>query len=432
MIQNSVNNILCDDNGTGTDNSDDTFTFEVTVTGQGSGNSWIANDPNNTTGAYNQVVIFGPYPIISGDISFTISDILDSACGTDVTAAAPSACSDCNITAMISGGTTLNCTNSTQEITVDFTGVDMDDAIIEWTGPDPELMDGIVMQTITVPGTYSVTLTDMFGCSGSDTFIISNDDLPEVILSSDGIITCDNPCVNLVGDTNLANATFTWSGPGVTQNVTSENQISVCEGGMYTLFITDENGCDSAPVIIDIEEQGTFTLSLSTDEQLIEPGETVTIEIVTDIDLIDIDSITWSPESCEGCETITVAPTVTTTYTAEVVDINGCIKVASIVITVELDKSVYIPNVFTPDGDALERIFGIYSNALQSVDEFAIFDRWGELVYLSENIPFDGSEGWDGRFNDANAEQGVYTYYAKVTYLNGDLDILKGTITLVR
>ena len=431
MIQNTVTNILCDDNGSATDNSDDTFTFEVTVTGQGIGNSWIANDPDNTSGSYNEIMIFGPYPIISGDISFTISDIDNSGCLTDIVAAAPSACSDCNITAVISGSSTLDCTNPSQEITVDFTGVDIGDATIEWIGPDPGLIDGIANQTIVVPGTYTATVSDMFGCSANDTFTITSDELPEVVLSADGTISCDNPCIDFIGDTGVVDAVYTWSGPGVTENVTSTNQITVCEGGQYSLVITDAAGCESAPVFFELEVEDSFTLSLSSDEEIIAPGETVSIDIVADIDIVDIASIDWSPEICDDCETIEVAPLVTTTYTAEVVDINGCIKVASIRIVVEQNKDVFIPNVFTPEGFN-NKTFGIYSDALENVEEFAIFDRWGEMVYFAEDLIANGSEGWDGRFNNDKAIEGVYTYYVKVLYLTGELDILKGTITLVR
>ncbi|NNE25273.1 MAG: gliding motility-associated C-terminal domain-containing protein, partial [Saprospiraceae bacterium] len=69
-----------------------------------------------------------------------------------------------------------------------------------------------------------------------------------------------------------------------------------------------------------------------------------------------------------------------------------------------------------------------------SVDEFRIFDRWGELVFEAEtpHEPNNSKYGWEGDFNDTPAEQGVYVYSIKVTYDNGESELFIGDITLVR
>lgn len=102
-IVSTVTNIVCNDNGTPSNPDDDTFTFDVNVSGSNTGSSWVSNDPNNNSGTYNSVVNFGTFLISGGDLSFTIHDIDNSNCSTSVFVAAPSTCSNkCSISATAS------------------------------------------------------------------------------------------------------------------------------------------------------------------------------------------------------------------------------------------------------------------------------------------------------------------------------------------
>ena len=88
-----VSNVVCDDNGTPTDPSDDQFTFDLVVTGTAVSNGWTATDGNGTMGAYGEMVTFGPYPISGGDVSFNVVDNNDENCEATVYVPAPNTCS---------------------------------------------------------------------------------------------------------------------------------------------------------------------------------------------------------------------------------------------------------------------------------------------------------------------------------------------------
>ena len=93
---------VCDDNGTPTDPSDDTFTYTVEVTGVNTGASYsISGDDTQSGLAYGvQNGPFGPFPIADGDLNITITDVDDGACSKDATVTAPAACSgDCFLNA---------------------------------------------------------------------------------------------------------------------------------------------------------------------------------------------------------------------------------------------------------------------------------------------------------------------------------------------
>jgi uncharacterized repeat protein (TIGR01451 family) len=91
-----VSNIVCDDNGTPTIREDDTFTFDVVVTGFNFSDNWETTE--GATGAYGEVVTLGPFPIADGDISTLITDAGDDACSVAINVEAPAPCSDqCDI-----------------------------------------------------------------------------------------------------------------------------------------------------------------------------------------------------------------------------------------------------------------------------------------------------------------------------------------------
>ncbi len=99
----------CSDNGTPNDPSDDTFSFNGTISGMGIGSSWTANDINNTSGNYNISTLFGPYPISGGPIDITITDGDDPACTNTFSVDAPPTCSDpCNLNSANLSNTTCN------------------------------------------------------------------------------------------------------------------------------------------------------------------------------------------------------------------------------------------------------------------------------------------------------------------------------------
>lgn len=105
--------------------------------------------------------------------------------------------------------------------------------------------------------------------------------------------------------------------------------------------------------------------------------------------------------------------------------------VDSMVQTVVVDPEVlvYIPNVFTPDNDGPET-----NNVFKPIvnDETSyfvkVFNRWGEIMWQSENP----EESWDGTFNGAPCQEGVYLYIVKVANAQSQQYEFSGTVTLLR
>jgi len=115
------------------------------------------------------------------------------------------------------------------------------------------------------------------------------------------------------------------------------------------------------------------------------------------------------------------------TYQITVTDDDGCTSINEHDIFVDLNKILYTPNVFTPNGDGLNDFFEIYTYGAREID-FRIFDRWGELIYKTTDL----NQGWDGTFKGKRMPHGVYVYTLQVIYLDADLRKVKGSVTIVR
>lgn len=85
-----------------------------------------------------------------------------------------------------------------------------------------------------------------------------------------------------------------------------------------------------------------------------------------------------------------------------------------------------LPNVFTP-GQSQNQFYRVNSEHLSAFEIF-IYNRWGDLVYSSDDPYFE----WDGAYKGRELPAGVYFAIAKATGLDGQEIIQKTTISLIR
>lgn len=184
----TVSNIVCNDNGTPLDDSDDTFTFDVMVNGSNTGTGWTADD--GSTGNYGTTTSLGPYPISSGDITLILTDDSDNNCTVNITATAPGTCStQCSITASVSNvqcndnGTPLDDSDDTYSYDVIVNGSNTGTG---WTADDGST------------GTYgtATTISGLLISDGDIILTISDDDdgTCTTMVSVTAPATCSNGC----------------------------------------------------------------------------------------------------------------------------------------------------------------------------------------------------------------------------------------------
>ena len=91
--------------------------------------------------------------------------------------------------------------------------------------------------------------------------------------------------------------------------------------------------------------------------------------------------------------------------------------------------TVYVPNAFTPDGNNLNNTFKpVMIDVVPDNYEFLIFNRWGEIIYKTNDLEGD----WDGTFQGETVADGVYIWKVIVTDNVGLEHEYVGNVTLLR
>jgi gliding motility-associated-like protein len=90
-------------------------------------------------------------------------------------------------------------------------------------------------------------------------------------------------------------------------------------------------------------------------------------------------------------------------------------------------NQVFVPNVFTPNGDGRNDVLYVYGNYITSM-KFQVFNQWGELIFQST----DKNIGWNGSYKNRFQPVGVYAYTLVVVLNDGTTVKKQGSINLVR
>jgi gliding motility-associated-like protein len=115
---------------------------------------------------------------------------------------------------------------------------------------------------------------------------------------------------------------------------------------------------------------------------------------------------------------VTASPSKPTTYTV-VASKGACTETTTVHIDAFnagcLGPDVFIPNTFTPNRDGYNDILYVRSAKVSEL-YFAVYNRWGELVFETNDI----NNGWDGRYKGKDADPGVFGWYLKGKCINGE------------
>jgi len=212
----------------------------------------------------------------------------------------------------------------------------------------------------------------------------------------------------------------------------NEKIIEDLAPGAYEVYVENDY-CRSETVLLEIEEPEAVTVSLGDDRQ-VNIEESILITAITNILESDIGEISWSDLSgIIGVDVLELRESFSSdnTILVEITDESGCVGFDELKINVIL-PDIYIPNVFNPTSlDNSE--FGIQNpEALERVESFRIYDRWGNLILNEVNLePFSESARWDGYYDGSKAQTGVYVYLYELTLKTGERLILSGDITLL-
>jgi len=121
-------------------------------------------------------------------------------------------------------------------------------------------------------------------------------------------------------------------------------------------------------------------------------------------------------------------PTEPTLYYVYGLGENGCRNIDSVRINIDYRDNLFVPSAFTPNGDGKNDVFRIANITFQKLQEFRIFNRWGQEIYSTT----DPKKGWDGAWKGVPQDMGSYQYLIRVAYPDGYIETYKGDVTLVK
>jgi len=203
--------------------------------------------------------------------------------------------------------------------------------------------------------------------------------------------------------------------------------------GNYTLTLMDSIGCEGG-ASITIQEGLEPVVNLGADIDTI-LGAAIVLNPFFNF---DPDTLIWQPAEAVDCDTC-LMPTVIATESVNIqltaISEEGCVAEDAIMILLNKERRVYIPNIFSPNDDGRNDFFTIFGDPDQivSVQEFSIYDRWGNQVFRNEGFPPNvESEGWDGTFRGEPMDSAVFVYYARLEFTDGEEVLFKGDVTLLR
>jgi large repetitive protein len=206
--------------------------------------------------------------------------------------------------------------------------------------------------------------------------------------------------------------------------------------GPHVINILNNFGCPSTIDTTVPQPQQAFVQVFPADTS-VPLGESVQLSYTfTPYPPSAIISYNWIPSlglSCVACGDPIATPysptnqyTLTISYTAIA---NGqiCTASDSLMLTITNNEKIYVPNVFSPNGDGNNDLFLVYGDDIKSI-QMVIFNRWGEKVFEST----EQFNGWDGTYKGVMQGVGTYVYQAKITFLDNTELNKVGSVTLLR
>jgi|GEM_PF-3131913 len=240
--------------------------------------------------------------------------------------------------------------------------------------------------SITGPGLYWLSVS-VDGCIGSDSLLVNASPMPAILLPSDTVLCVPDevPIVLLMVVAEQVN----WSTGAV------GGEIIADVPGLYIATATNACGAIADSILV------TWAEAFSGDSVV--PaciGEHVLLSLPS-----DHTQVLWGDGSMENEITVQNGE-----YVWAAFDGYGCPRSGQFIVVVDTldDGSVFVPNVFTPNGDGVNDRFRVVA---ADAGEFSltIFNRWGQEIWTAD----DPSVSWDGTNNGSPVPDGTYIYMLK-------------------
>lgn len=281
-------------------------------------------------------------------------------------------------------------------------------------------------------GEYVVIVSDSKGCTIVDTAVIG-DAIPDDFVVTTDSTSCYGNDYNdgaiHINATSTINGPYWYSIDGGAQQQQSGDFYGLL-AGEYKIQAISAKECTTTVEAIIYEPLQMFA-DINPDTLTLALGESG--DVLASYQNASNVSYSWNPDyglSCSDCPNPTITAYNNTDYVLTISMESGlatCYAKARLHVAVGEAEFMYVPNAFTPNGDGNNDLFLVYGQDIQKAS-VKIFNRWGELVFVSTNQFY----GWDGMYKGVQAPEGLYTYVVQATRLDNTKEERNGSIMLIR
>lgn len=273
---------------------------------------------------------------------------------------------------------------------------------------------------------FRVSITDGNGCAQKDSVKVTIRPAP-VFVKPDDLTVCEG-LSGILGRNDPSKFIYSWTPATFLDDPSSPRPtVTPAASQQYTVTITDS-----------VCALYTNTFQVNT---IVNPSPVVTATKTHDIDCSQPTTqlnatgaftYTWTP-AIGLSDVVSPSPVVsidsTISYIVKGTSLNGCYAYSTVTVNVKVEgKNLFVvPNAFTPNGDGHNDCFGIQRWGDVTVEEFSIFNRWGQRVFTTRNP----AQCWDGVFNGHPQPAGSYVYVIKARTFCGPV-VRTGSLILVR
>jgi gliding motility-associated-like protein len=272
------------------------------------------------------------------------------------------------------------------------------------------------------PITYSTEPAPGNLCGDSKTLTIVVNPKPEANAVPDATVGCNPVTINY--STNTVNTgTAIWDfGDGSPRETGLIFTHIYSSPGTYTatLYYTDLNGCkDTATAVngITVNALPVASFNPSLIQTTVIDGQ---VEFTNQSTVLGNNTYEWNIgdgmyTSNNINESYLFSNSGNFVVTLFATTAEGCVDDTSLVIVVNPDVVLYVPNAFTPGVDGLNDVFQIFlppSGVDYSTFHLTIFNRWGELIYQTNDV----NESWTGAKNNSGPILKQDTYIYKIEF----------------
>lgn len=281
----------------------------------------------------------------------------------------------------------------------------------------------------TDPDTYEITQVVEnfeFGCVDSLTRMVIVERIPEIDFTLSTDTLCYGESLTATIDDPNDSSLYLWEPVEYFGSVGGISAIATPDSS-FTLSITEENyaGCVQT---LDTTIQVILPYMFADWDTTIQEGKTARLPVV----LEDLYHFSVSPAddlSCLDCDRPEVAPLEDAFYELYVQDIKGCFdSTYNLTVYVIPPSFISMPQSFTPNGDGINDIVYVKGWLLESLLEYRIFNRWGEMIFSTNDMEI----GWDGKYNGRLQKSDTYVYKVRAIGVDGDEVSLEGYLNLVK